>query len=493
MKVAESADPIDSWITAERVPAKLVDRPLAGDRIVIRRLYLDTIGLLPEPEAVEKFESDRSPNKVEKLVDALLADSRGYAEHWMTFWSDLLRNDEQTSIDGLHKPISRWLFGALRENMSYDRMVTDLLDPGPNGPDGFLRGVLWRGRVNLSQRPPLQAAQNVAQVFLATSIRCASCHDGFTTHWKLADSYALASFFSDQPLEIARCEKPLGKFVPPRFLFADLGDVSATADLPTRRTAVAFMVTRPKNRRFAQVIVNRLWDRLLGRPLVEPIDELDDDDRSEVLDKLAYDFMRHDYDLRYVIRLILCSRVYRETTRARTKTDENSPRDFGPEPRRMSSEQFLDAIASVTGDWPLPSNRFDVPLDGSRVRAWRDKKPNALASVMGRPTREQVVTKRVQDPTVLQALEAVNGRALADLLAAGSNALLRSPLGAETDPNRVLDTLFLRACSRHSTLAERTLLAPSLGLPQTPLAERRAGFEDVLWMIVNSPEFQFGS
>ena len=164
---------IDAWIKADRLAKKIAARPQAADRVVVRRLYLDTIGLLPEPETVAKFEADRSPDKIEKLVDALLNDSRGYAEHWMTFWSDLLRNDEQTSIDGLRKPISRWLFAALRDNMPYDQMVTELLDPGPNGPDGFLRGVLWRGRVNLSQRPPLQAAQNVAQVFLATSIRCA--------------------------------------------------------------------------------------------------------------------------------------------------------------------------------------------------------------------------------------------------------------------------------------------------------------------------------
>lgn len=484
---------LDAWIKFERASARLGDRQPASDRVLIRRIYLDAIGLLPEPETVEKFEVDSAPDKVEKLVDSLLSDSRGYAEHWMTFWSDLLRNDEQTSIDGLRKPISRWLYDALRENKPYDRMVTELLNPGAGGPDGFLRGVLWRGRVNLSQRPPLQAAQNAAQVFLATSIRCASCHDGFTTRWKLADSYALASFFAESPLEIARCEKPLGKFVPPKFLYADLGEVSTDADLPARRAAVAKMVTRPKNRRFAQVIVNRLWDKLLGRPIVEPLDELDDDERPALLDNLAYDFMLHDYDLKHMIRMIMTSRSYRETTARAKPVDEDAPRDYGPEPRRLSSEQFLDALATITGYWPSPSHRFDVPLEGPRIRAWRDKKPNALATVLGRPTREQVVTRRVQDPTVLQALEAVNGRTLADLLRSGAETLLKSPLGAEPDSARVLDVLFLRAYSRPCTAAERTLLSPLLGLPGDSFETRRAGFEDVLWMIVNSPEFQFSS
>src|SRR5206468_3678989 len=185
-------------------------------------------------------------------VDALLADQDAYAEHWMTFWNDLLRNDEQTNIDGLRKPITNWLYASLLENKPLDRFVAELLNPEKDGPDGYLKGVNWRGRVNASQTPPIQAAQNVSQVFLASSLKCASCHDSFINSWKLEQAYGLASFFSPQNLEMHRCDKATGKIVPPKFLFAGLGNVAATADLETRHRAVAEMVTRPKNQRFAK-------------------------------------------------------------------------------------------------------------------------------------------------------------------------------------------------------------------------------------------------
>src|SRR5205823_11737329 len=134
------------------------------DPIFARRVYLDVIGLLPTIEQLSRFERDPSPDKRAQLVDALLADKQAYAEHWMTFWNDLLRNDEQTNIDGLRKPITPWLYRSLLENKPIDLLVAELLNPGKEGPDGYLKGVNWRGQINASQTPPVQAAQNVSPV-----------------------------------------------------------------------------------------------------------------------------------------------------------------------------------------------------------------------------------------------------------------------------------------------------------------------------------------
>jgi hypothetical protein len=485
-KTAPGENPVDVLLGDWRKANKLEIRPPCPDHLFIRRLHLDTVGLLPTPEAVAAFARDDDPDKVARAVKALLDDRRGYAEHWITFWNDLLRNDEQTAIDGLRKPITRWLYPALRDNMPYDQMVAELLNPGPGGPDGYLKGVNWRGRVNLSQRPAVQAAQNVAQVFLATSIRCASCHDGFTTPWKLKDAYGLAAFFSDSRLEVARCDKPTGLFVGAKFLYPGLGEVDPDADPATRRAAVARMVTRPTNPRFARVIVNRLWDRLLGRALAEPVDELGDAACPELLDWLAYDFMRHDFDLKHTIALILTARAYRQT--AGPPGEEGA--DVGPVPRRMSSEQLVDAIAVVTGSWPKGEPLVNLTLDGGRIRAWRQKRPSPLVTALGRPNREQVVTRRVQGATVLQALEATNGQTLAKLLARGADALLSSSWGKEADPSKAVDALYLRALARPATAEEKAVVGPMLGRPGDPPAERKAGLEDVLWMVVNSPEFQ---
>ena len=489
-KTTSGENPIDALFKTWRERTKTPDRPACSDAILIRRISFDVVGLPPSPEDVEAFVTDRDPKKAEHLVASLLRDTTGYAEHWMTFWNDALRNDEQTAIDGLRKPITSWLHDALKADMPYDRMVAELLDPvGPNGPDGYLKGVNWRGRVNLSQRPPVQAAQNVAQVFLATSIRCASCHDGFTTAWKLKDAYGLASFFSESQLELARCDKPTGEFMPPKFLYPGLGDVRPDAPLTERRAAVASMVTRPKNARFAKVIVNRLWDRLMGEPLAEPIDEMAEPNCPEIIDWLAYDFMRNDYDLKHTLELIHTSNVYRRRS-AEPAEDDDPTIELGPVPRRLSGEQFLDALASLTGFWPKYDPLVNLKPDGPHVRAWRQKRPNEFVIALGRPNREQVVTRRIQDATVLQALEATNGSTLTRIIASGADALLASPPGSETDPTKVVNALFRRAYARSATAEEIKLLTPTIGKPSDPRTTRKAGLEDLLWIIVNSPEFQ---
>ncbi|WZO97092.1 DUF1553 domain-containing protein [Isosphaeraceae bacterium EP7] len=478
-------NPIDSILAGWRKAQKTELRAPVDASLFARKIHLDLIGLLPTPGDVEVYKARPDPAKT---ADALLGDTRGYAEHWMTFWNDLLRNDEQTSIDGLRKPITPWLYRSLVENKPYDQMVEELLSPGPGGPDGYLMGVNWRGRVNLSQRPPVQAAQNVAQVFLATSIRCASCHDGFTTPWKLKDAYGLAAFFSEGTLETARCEKPTGVFAPAKFLYDGLGDVAADADLSTRRAAVAGMVTRPKNPRFARVLVNRLWDRLMGRALAEPIDEMTEPTCAELLDWLAYDFMGHDYDLKHTIKLIVTSKAYAQSVAEGEAVGE--PNELGPVPRRLSAEQFIDAFSRLTGYWARPAELMNIPLDGPEVRAWRHRRPSPLAVALGRPTREQVTTKRVESATVLQALEATNGKTLGDLVSKGAETLLASDWAKDADAVKAANLLFLRAYSRPASPEELAFVGPMLGHPGDPVEARREGLEDLLWIVINSPEFQ---
>jgi hypothetical protein len=489
---AGDGSPIDRFLAAAWARKGIAPPPAVDDRIFARRAYLDVVGLLPTVEQLQAFERDRDPDKRAKLVDALLADRLGYAEHWMTFWNDLLRNDEQTNIDGLRKPITAWLFASLRDNKPLDLFVAELLNPGPNGPDGYLKGVNWRGRVNASQSPPIQAAQNVSQVFLASSLKCASCHNSFINEWKLAQAYSLASFFSPQNLEMHRCDKPTGKVVAPKFLFDGLGEVAPTADLAARHRAVAEMVTRPRNPRFAKTLVNRLWKRLLGRGLFEPVDNFDDNPAdSKLLDWLAYDLMRHDYDAKHTLRLILLSRVYQApVSKAKPAKKGEAPPLVGPVERRLTSEQYQDAISQVTGYWPNTAT-MNVAVPNPHVRAWRYKKPDALLTALGRPNREQVCTVRDEESTVLQELELVNGQVLASRLHDGAGALLASDLGRVADARRVAQALYLRALGREPNEEELALAAPQLGSAKDAPVARQQGWEDVLWVIFVSPEFQF--
>ncbi|HMF15617.1 MAG TPA: DUF1549 domain-containing protein, partial [Gemmataceae bacterium] len=265
--------PIDRILDAYFAEKKLSPPKDAGDVAFIRRIYLDVIGLLPTPTQVEKFVKDTAPDKRNRLARSVLADRRAFAEHWLTFWNDLLRNDYAGTgyIDGGRKQISAWLYKSLLENKPYDQFVRELIHPTPDS-EGFIRGIQWRGNVNASQVREIQFSQNVSQVFFGINMKCASCHDSFIDHWKLADAYSLAAVVAEQPLKIHRCDKDTGKIASAGFLWPDLGTIDAKLPAKQRLEQLAKLVTHPDNGRFTRTIANRLWQRLMGRGLVHPVD-----------------------------------------------------------------------------------------------------------------------------------------------------------------------------------------------------------------------------
>ena len=177
----------------------------------------EMVGLLPTPEELNAFLKDTSTDKRARLVRRLLNEQRGYTEHWLTFWNDLLRNDYAGTgyIDGGRKQISGWLYSSLVANKPYDQFVRELISPMPDA-EGFIKGIQWRGNVNASQVIELQFSQNVSQVFFGINMKCASCHDSFIDTWKLDDAYGLAAITAEKPLEIYRCDHPTGKMAAAR-------------------------------------------------------------------------------------------------------------------------------------------------------------------------------------------------------------------------------------------------------------------------------------
>ena len=407
-------------VTLDAILAKLPLPPVIGDAAFGRRAYLDIWGLLPSPEALEQFVQNPAADKRAKLIDTLLADNRNYAGHWISFWNDLLRNDGGDSYHGGRKSITDWLYNSLETNLPYDRLVQALLSPDKTGPDGFLMGVNWRGDINASQTPVMQAAQNSAQVFLGINLKCNSCHDSFISRWKLKDAYGLAAYFAETPkLELVRCDNPTGQFATPSFLYPELNTAPPTESLADRRAAAAQMFTDPRNGRTPRTLVNRYWARLLGRGIVPDVDDMDGEPWSpELLDWLAADFVAHGQDLKHLVRTIMTSRAYQLPAVPHNGKD-NVFR--GPEVRRLSAEQFIDAVGAITGEWEVS------PQPGTRSarysRDWRMPSSN-LSRALGRPIRDQVFTTRDEAPTTLQGLELVNGGIFTRLMLHGAERLL---------------------------------------------------------------------
>jgi len=478
-------NPIDLMLQPYFASHKITPGKPVDDRVFARRVYLDIIGLLPSPEQLAAFEADKSPDKRQQLVTALLSDDRRYAEHWLSFWNDLLRNDYKGTgyIDGGRKQITDWLFNALKTNLPYDQFVRDLVT-GQHGTEGFTNGIVWRGTVNASQLPPLQAAQNISQVFMGINLKCASCHDSFVSNWKLADAYGMAGVYSDGPLEMQRCDHPLGKVAPLKFLYPELGTIDPSAPKPQRIAQLGRIITSEKNGRLTRVIVNRIWQRTMGRGLVEPADEMDNDPwDADLLDELAVNFSDHGYDLKDLLATICTSRAYQMMAVPSGAERDNQFVFHGPLIRRMSAEQFTDAISTVTGDWPAkPAVR---PAGEGSIAAPEIRSSlcpaDPLSTALGRPNRDQVVTERSASPTTLQALELTNGSTLADMLHLGAEKLLK-----DKDPTEYLvRQIYQRALGRDPTSAELETARATVGSPASP-----EGTEDFLWAVFMLPEFQ---
>jgi hypothetical protein len=269
--------------------------------------------------------------------------------------------------------------------------------------------VNWRGDINASQTAYMQAAQNTAQVFLGVNLKCASCHDSFINRYKLRESYGMAALFSSEAqLELVRCDVKTGKYTGPQLLYPELGAVPENATLEERHAAAARFFTDPRNGRVARTIVNRYWQKLFGRGLVEPVDEMDGEPwNADLLDWLASDFTAHASDLRYLLRLLMTSKAY-QLAAAVTAEQAEKPYVFrGPMVRRLSAEQFADTVSMVTGEWRLLENGKEA----LPARDWQFK-ASPLALALGRPIRDQVFTTRDNRPTTFQALELANGASL---------------------------------------------------------------------------------
>ena len=365
--------PIDRLTGAYFSAKGFTPPPVIDDAAFARRLYLDAIGLPPTPSQLEEFLMDKLPDKRATLVRKVLADDLNYADHWLTFWNDLLRNDYRGTgyIDGGRKQITNWLYGALLTNKPYNEFVAELVNPTP-ASEGFMRGIVWRGSVNASMTPQMQAAQNVSQVLMGVNLKCAACHDSFVSDWSLNDAYSFAAVFADKPLEMVHCDKPTGQIATPRFIYPQLGEIDPKAPRVERLKRLAEIMSSPQNGRITRTVVNRLWAKVMGRGLVEPLDDMEKPSwDADLLDWLAEDLAANKYDLKHTLELILTSKAYQLPTVERPAEGDNSEYIFrGPYARRLSAEQFADAVSSVSGQWAdFPtSNDFDFSAGGRVVK-----------------------------------------------------------------------------------------------------------------------------
>jgi hypothetical protein len=502
----------------------------AGDATFLRRAYIDVIGRLPTPDEVRAYLNDPSgdsPSKRARLIEQLL-ERPEYADYWANKWADLLRpNPYRVGIKAV-KSLDAWLRDAFRQNMPYDQFARELVTA---------QGSTWRnGATTLfrDRNEPAELTTIVSQLFLGVRLECAKCHHHPFEVWGQDDFYSFAAFFArvghkgtglSPPIsggeEIiytagsGSVQHPLtGKVLEPRPLGGEAieresAPATTTAQAATGETsgrrrrrqsgpaadpendpreALAAWMTAPENPYFAKVIVNRIWADLMGRGLVEPVDDIrgtNPPSNAELLDALAADFKRQGYDLKKLLRTIMSSYVYGLSSQP---TEENiaDTRNYSRHYRqRLRAEVLLDAVCDITG----VSESFQAMPAGSRaMELWTVRSESLFLDSFGRPDPNQdPPCERTTDTTVVQALHVMNSPRLhAKITADAGRAATLAASGKS--PQEIVEELYLLVYARQPTEEE---LKVGLKLFDEKDSNRRRATEDLLWALLNTPEFWF--
>lgn len=486
-------NPIDLWVDQYFKENGISWQHAVDDRTYLRRIYLDVIGLVPSPSELESFYLDDRPDKRNIWLRNLLDRQDDYSQHWLTFWNDNLRNDYTGTgyITNGRYNITDWLYKSLQENKPYHQFVKELLNPTDESK-GFIEGIRWRGTVNASQRTEMQAAQNVGQVILGLNLKCASCHDSFISDWKLEEAYAFANIFADSTLEVSRCEIPTGKMAGTKILWEELGEIDGTATRPEKLQQLSEYLVQPANGRMYRTIVNRIWKQMMGRGMVEPVDEMDNEPWSQdLLDWLASEFVDRDYDLKELIYLIASSRIYQSGSFGIKSPDFLLSEDYkftGMVRRRLTAEQFSDAISRIF--YPV----FDEKEQKFKPnQLLTEQKPttefpraslvanNSFLTALGRPNREIVSTSRDSQANLLQSLELTNGEKLNDVLLKGAKLWKEK----YTSSDVIIQEVFVQTLNRKPSQKEFQIAKTALG--DQPETDK---IQDLFWTVLLLPEFQ---
>lgn len=453
---------IDRFIGLRLEEAKVEPTELTSDLEFLRRLALDVVGVVPTLDEVKTFLQDR-PNSRRKNTIAHFLQQPGWADHWVSYWQDVLAENPGILKPDLNNsgPFRWWLHQSFIDNLPFDRLAAELVQ---------MEGSVFQGApaafkmATLNDAPMAAKADILSQAFLGEKLSCARCHDAPDHPHKQQDTFGFAAMLEGKSVKLPvsstvpfiegfrkpRVEVSLkpGEAIAPHWPFetlvkpgklTELVPVSATA--PQTRRQVAAMIVSPENDRFAKVIVNRVWKRYLGAGLVEPAEDwyLAKPSHPELLEYLAREFMLSGYDLKELARLILSSHVYqRKPPPALAAIPDTKDRHFaGPLRRRMSAEQLVDSLFSVTGKAiaceelnlnPAGNRPLNEFLDlGTPRRAWeftalmneRDRPALALPVAQSvvdvlttfgwRQSRQNPVTVRQDAPSPMQTLLLANG------------------------------------------------------------------------------------
>lgn len=472
---------------------------LCSDSEFLRRSTLDVVGRLPNIAETKNFLEDTAPDKRARWIDHVLNDP-AFADYWANKWADLLRpNPDRVGVKSIFV-LDEWLRASFRENKPFDQFAREILAAeGSNHQDG--PAVIYRDR-----REPQDRATMFSQLFLGTRLECARCHHHPNERWSQDDFYQFAAFFGPIKQKGAGLSPPIsagtesfyfetgagavkhpvsGEKMQPRPLD---GPPSHEGDKRDPRDDLVDWLVNPRNPFFARAAVNRVWAAFFGRGFVEPVDDFRASNpivNEPLLLALAGDFASNGYDLKRLMRTILQSRLYQlgSTPNAFNLADtKNYSRSYR---RRLPAEVLLDAVNDVTGT----TDTFQgCPPDTRAIQTWSYKIESHFMDAFSRPNPStDCPCERDLKTSVVQSLHLMNAKPIQEKLSRASSRVKSLADGA-LPPEDIVTELYLAAFCRKPTVRELEIAKAAYSRKD---ATRQTATEDLLWALLNSPEFVF--
>jgi hypothetical protein len=484
------------WNKLQRLHLKPSDP--AKDTIFLRRVYIDIIGRVPTVEETEIFLAEKTPEKRQLLIDDLLSRPE-YAEHWANKWADLLRpNPYRVGIKATLN-YDAWIRDAFRKNLPHDEFVRGLITAqGSTFRNGAV--TLFRDR-----RSPDELTTIISQLFLGIRLDCAKCHHHPFEVWGQDDFYSFAAYFAKVGRKGKGVSPPISgseefvfvstkgdvkhpltsEVMEPRPLYGEAPEITKGSD---PRKSLAAWITSPENASFAKVQVNRVWADLMGRGIVEPVDDLratNPPTNGPLLDELAQDFIKSGFDNKHLIRRIANSYVYGMSSLPNETNSIDSTNYSRHYRKRLRAEVLLDSIVQITGQ---PESFDAMPAGSSAKEIWTHRTKSLFLDAFGRPDPNQdPPCERTSDTSVVQTLHLMNSERLFGKVT--SDKSRAAELAASEKSNaEVIQELYLLCYSRRPSSQE---LDYAVKYFENDEIERRQTVEDLLWALLNTPEFVF--
>ncbi len=487
---------VDRHVTTKLNDLRIEASPVVDDERFLRRAYVDLIGVQPKPDEVLAFIADVAPDKRAKAIERLLSRTE-FVDWWSLRWGDLLQNSRNTTSDPGMYAFREWIRTSVAANKPMDQFAREILTARGAASDN--PAAAWFA----ASKDADDSLQRSTQVFAGVRMLCAKCHPHPFENWTQADYYGLHSFFNQVSTKqdprlpaVANAKSVLvnlqaglstnprtGQAQPPRYLGGAEPKLGESVD---RRLDYARWLTAPDNAHFARSLANRFWSYFFHRGIIDPVDDVRATNppiNAALLDALAADFAKQNFDMRHLIRTIVNSRTYQRSA-ATTSSNAHDDANFSHAiPRRLPAEALLDSLVQATG---VPESFGGAPTAFTAAQLPDANFTSEFLSLFGKAQRmEACECERDTRSNMLQALDFINGRSILTRVAAanGRPALL---LGPKPTDDALIDQLHLWALARRPTDAERVLAQKFF----KEYGDKRAeAAQDFFWGLLNSRDF----